>query len=479
MIYSSIPQTYFSQSSELITILQKHKPKNNSQIDILIGIQNEPVFLDLNEIGHLLVAGWAQSRKMKILDTILMSLMLQYTHPEVKFIIYSDSADFSQYDGENPYLYTEVIHDTDKVLSAFKWIIGEINNRYEKFHKERVRTITEHNTISGEKLPHIVIVLKTIDSLMDYYAAENEAFLRNITARGLNAGVHLIIATDKVTGKFVPSPILSNIPNRIIAQATEAADAKAAGAPEAHMLGADECYVKLLGRELQKATMLDVREEADGVARYIKSLPYKPPTSDAGSLDYRENMETDPFFDRAVAIISEFDKVSASLLQRRLKLGYARSARLLDELEAKGYIAAAEGSKPRVVLHNRIKGVRNILIIEDNKFIRDLISEKLTNSDYNVDQADNGEEGLKKIHNNKYDLILLAIMLTKKNGIEVLEDIFKDKIQNGKIVMFTNLNTEEIKKKTFELGAYDFWDKSKITPEELVNKIKIIFKEEK
>lgn len=355
MINSSIPQTNFSQSSELITILQKHKPKNNGQIDILIGIQNEPVFIDLNEIGHLLVAGWAQSRKMKILDTILMSLMLQYTHPEVKFIIYNDSADFSQYNGENPYLLTEVIHKDDKVLSAFKWTIEEINNRYKKFLKERVRTITEHNTISGEKLPHIVIVLKTIDSLMDFYATENEAFIRNITARGLNAGVHLIIATDKVTGKFVPSSILSNIPNRIIAQATEAADAKAAGAPEAHMLGADECYVKLLGRELQKVTMLDAREEADGVVRYIKSLPYKSPSSDAGSLDYRDNTETDPFFDRAVAIISEFDHASASLLQRRLQIGYARAARLLDELEAKGYVAPAEGSKPRQVLINNKK----------------------------------------------------------------------------------------------------------------------------
>lgn len=192
----------------------------------------------------------------------------------------------------------------------------------------------------------------------------------------------------------------------------------------------------------------------------------------SGIDDYAQGIDTpDILFNQAVEIISQFDKASASLLQRRLKIGYARAARLLDELEAKGYVAPAEGSKPREVI-KRQTGKKTILFVEDEPMIREVFGNLLRDSGYSIDYAEDGVIGLDKIKKNNYDLIILGIMMPNMTGIDVLEHLSEEKIPHGKIIIFTNLNTPEIKQQTYSLGASDFWVKAQMTPVMLLEKIK-------
>ena len=351
-----IPLSILNYQSKIKQLLDNHKQTNDFQIEILIGEKDDSVFLDLNVIGNLLIVGWSLSEKEQIIDSCIQSMMVQYTPTEVQFILCDDQAHLSQYDGNNPYLLTEVIYEPIKMLSALKWTIAEIDNRYKLFRKHECSTLKQYNNVSTEKKAHIVFVIQTFDTLTRFASNDTEFLLNDIILRGVNAGVHMILVTNDINKKYISSSILSNLPNRIICQLTTKDCARRAGVPEAVTLNTDGFYLKIQNEKVQKIKKIASNDEdIKNIREYFKSLP---PIQEYGEVVQVKSVltgELDPYFNQAVTIISEFDKASASLLQRRLKIGYARAVRILDELEAKGFVSPAEGSIPREVLKRKLE----------------------------------------------------------------------------------------------------------------------------
>ncbi len=320
---------------------------------ILVGENRGPLMLDMDTVGHLIVSGWAQSGKETILDAMIQSIMLQYKPEEARMILFDTQADFSQYGESNPYLLTEVIHDLEKVISALKWTQGELNFRYEELRKNGFRNFYEYNLKAKEKKPRIVFFIKTIDELMDFAPGEIKELLRQIIDKGRNVGIHLIIVTNKISKLNTPPELLSQLPNRIICQTTSEEDSIATGAPGAHTLTTEQFYLLLHQEKPVKfPKVLINKQDILNIKNYFKKISPQIQYSNETVNAYAkyDGGDKDVYFNQAIEIISKQDEVSASLLQRRLSIGYARAARLLDQLEAEGYIGIAEGAKPRQVI---------------------------------------------------------------------------------------------------------------------------------
>ena len=346
-----VPFSIFDKTSPLKKILEKYKSSDKNKVEILIGENKGPVMIDLEKVGHLLLVGWSMSRKEFILDAILQSLMTRYTPEDVRFILADGQADLSQY-GENPYLLTEVIRERDKLVSALKWTIAEVEVRYKVFEKEFVRDIESFNAQSEEKKPRIILIIKPVEYFSNFDPNEIKDLLENIATRGAKTGIHLILVTDRINKNIISSSLLSNIPNRIICQMTTEKDANDAGAKDADKLKSNEFLLKLQNEKLQKIKMIDISEKDIKAQReYLKKqIPQIiNPKADV-TMPSVSDSELDPLFDQAVKLIMPLEFVSVSLLQRKYMIGYSRAARLLDQMEADGIIGPAIGSKPREVL---------------------------------------------------------------------------------------------------------------------------------
>ena len=346
-----VPFSIFDKTSPLKKILEKYKSSDKNKVEILIGENKGPVMIDLEKVGHLLLVGWSMSRKEFILDAILQSLMTRYTPEDVRFILADGQADLSQY-GENPYLLTEVIRERDKLVSALKWTIAEVEVRYKVFEKEFVRDIESFNAQSEEKKPRIILIIKPVEYFSNFDPNEIKDLLENIATRGAKTGIHLILVTDRINKNIISSSLLSNIPNRIICQMTTEKDANDAGAKDADKLKSNEFLLKLQNEKLQKINMLNISEKnIKAIREYFKKyFPYTINPKEDVTIPSVSDSELDPLFDQAVKLIMPLEFVSVSLLQRKYMIGYSRAARLLDQMEADGIIGPAIGSKPREVL---------------------------------------------------------------------------------------------------------------------------------
>lgn len=356
-----IPFSIFDKTSHLKKLLEKYKSFDKKTIEILVGENKGPVLLDLNKVGHLLLVGWSMSQKEFILDAILQSLMTRYTPEEVRFILADGQADLSQY-GQSPYLLTEVIHEYEKVVSALKWSLAEVDSRYKDFGKDFVKDIGEFNNQSPEKKPRIIFIIKTIEYFSLFAPLDIRDMLESIASRGAKAGVHLILVADKIRKESISASILSNIPNRVVCQMTTKKDSLDAGVQEADQLKTNEMYLKIFGEKLQKVNMIDISEKDIKTIRgyFKKYFPYSIIPKEDVTLLSVEDSELDPLFNQVVELISTLEYASASLIQRRFQLGFARSAKILDQLEAMGFIGPAEGSKPREIFKkNNASGVKD------------------------------------------------------------------------------------------------------------------------
>src|SRR3989338_8385404 len=330
-----VPFSIFDKTSPLKKILEKYKSSDKNKVEILIGENKGPVMIDLEKVGHLLLVGWSMSRKEFILDAILQSLMTRYTPEDVRFILADGQADLSQY-RENPYLLTEVIRDRDKLVSALKWTIAEVEIRFKEFEKEFVRDIENFNAQSEEKKPRIILIIKPEEYFSNFDPNEIKDLLENIATRGAKTGIHLILVTDRINKNIISSSLLSNIPNRIICQMTTEKDANDAGAKDDDKLKSNEFLLKLQNEKLQKINMLNISEKnIKAIREYFKKyFPYTINPKEDVTIPSVSDSELDPLFDQAVKLIMPLEFVSVSLLQRKYMIGYSRAARLLDQMEA-------------------------------------------------------------------------------------------------------------------------------------------------
>ncbi|MDO8741751.1 MAG: DNA translocase FtsK, partial [Candidatus Roizmanbacteria bacterium] len=279
-------------------------------------------------------------------------------------------ADLSQYAESNPYLLTEVIHDFEKVISALKWTVGEMQLRYKLFAKAGARNIEGYNLIKGiEKRPYIIFVIDELADLMIFAPGESEELITRVAQMARATGIHLVLATQRPSVDVITGLMKANIPTRIAFNVSSMIDSRVI----IDMPGAE----KLLGRgdmlflPPDKAKPVRIQgpfiteNEVNNLVNFLKSqapeVHYTEEVTEqavniktAGGASFAVNGgENDVYFNQAIEIIMQQDKASASLLQRRLSIGYARAARLLDQLEAAGYVGPAEGAKPRPVIRRQ------------------------------------------------------------------------------------------------------------------------------
>lgn len=343
--------------------MRKHK----SRLAVALGrdTASKPMIVDLDKMPHCLIAGTTGSGKSVMLNAIIASLLFRNSPDELKLILIDPKrVEMSGYNGV-PHLLAPVITEPEKILSSLKWAMAEMDRRYKLFQSVGVRNITGYNEMSGfQALPYIVIVIDELADLMMFAPVEVEDAITRIAQLARATGIHLVVATQRPSVDVITGLIKANIPCRMAFNVSSMIDSRVIlDGPGAE---------KLLGRgdmlflppdaskpmRIQGAYVQD--EEINSLIKYLKSIGITPQYSvevtemPLGRINGRggtsNGEDKDGLFEEAVRTVCQYDRASASLLQRRLKVGYARAARIIDELEAAGIISPGEGSKPRDVL---------------------------------------------------------------------------------------------------------------------------------
>jgi S-DNA-T family DNA segregation ATPase FtsK/SpoIIIE len=336
-----------------------------SKLTVALGLDvaGEPIITDIAKMPHVLIAGQTGSGKSVCLNAFLASFLFRASPSEVKLILVDPKrVELTGYN-DLPHLLTPVIVEPDKVISALRWTMTEMDRRYKLFAEAGVRNIAAYNEMSGfQALPYIVIVIDELADIMLFSPVEVEDAITRIAQMSRATGIHMVLATQRPSVDVITGLIKANIPCRIAFAVSSQVDSRvildAQGAEKllgkGDMLFLPPDQAKPL--RVQGAFVSD--EEIQSIVSYVKnqgvpvqytdeviSMP-KPGSSIVPGVDG----DTDELFKDAVDLVCQFDRASASLLQRRLKIGYARAARVLDQLEAAGVVSPAEGSKPRDVL---------------------------------------------------------------------------------------------------------------------------------
>jgi S-DNA-T family DNA segregation ATPase FtsK/SpoIIIE len=332
-------------------------------------VAGKPWLADLGRMPHLLVAGATGSGKSVCLNVIIMTLLYTFGPDELKFVMVDPKrVELQVYNGL-PHLVTPVITKTNETVNALKWGLREMDHRYDLLSKVGARDLASYNARVEEKIPYLVIIVDELADLMATSSSEIEGPIVRLAQMARAVGIHLILATQRPSVDVITGLIKANVPARIAFAVASSTDSRTI----LDQQGAD----KLIGRgdmlfstaelgtpkRIQGALVTD--SEISRVVDFIKSK-CEPVDYDfsvtqrngggpggAGSIGGGaggDGEDDDPLIPDAKEEIIRAGKASASLLQRRLKVGYARAARLLDLLEQEGFIGPADGAKPREIL---------------------------------------------------------------------------------------------------------------------------------
>lgn len=333
-------------------------------------VSGEPIFADIEKMPHLLIAGSTGSGKSITIHSLLISLLYKNSPDTLKLILIDPKrVELSVYDGL-PHLVSPVITQTKKTVNVFRWALNEMDKRYETLMKAGSRDIKSYNKKNPENaLSYVLIVIDELADLMATYGKEVEGAIVRLAQMARATGIHLIVSTQRPSVEVITGLIKANITSRIALQVASQIDSRtildSAGA-EKLLGGGDMLFVS---SELSKPKRVQgayiSEEEIKKVADFIrdnnsevKSEEVLFENGDNGNggrgrgdifEEYADSDDDDELYEEAVEVVKSAGKASASLLQRRLKVGYARAARLLDIMEAKGIIGPGDGAKPRDV----------------------------------------------------------------------------------------------------------------------------------
>jgi S-DNA-T family DNA segregation ATPase FtsK/SpoIIIE len=342
--------------------------KNPLSFSIGKDIAGKPVVADLARMPHILVAGQTGSGKSVMINDILTSLLYRNSPSDLKLILVDPkTVELTPYN-DIPHLLTPVITEPEKCISALKWAVAEMERRYRTLAEVKKRNIGEYNLLKKEEgMPYIVIVIDELADLMMMAARDVEALIVRIAQKARAVGIHLILATQRPSVDVITGLIKANVPARIAFTTASQVDSRTI----IDQMGAE----KLLGRgdmllltsempkpiRVQAAFISD--EETVKVTGFIQNqrapqyneeVVSQPVTIGKGGvvadMGSGNSDADDDMFRDAVRVVIENKKASTSLLQRRLRIGYGRAARLIEEMEEQGIIGAADGSRPREVL---------------------------------------------------------------------------------------------------------------------------------
>lgn len=343
-----------------------------SRLAVALGLDvaGKPVIGDVAKMPHVLIAGQTGSGKSVCLNAFMASMLFRSSPSEVKFILVDPKrVELTGYN-DIPHLLTPVIVEPDKVISALRWILGEMDRRYKLFAQAGVRNIEGYNKMSGfQAVPYIVLVIDELADIMLFSPVEVEDSITRIAQMSRATGIHMVLATQRPSVDVITGLIKANIPCRIAFAVSSQVDSRVIldGQGAEKLLGkGDMLYLspdQAKSRRIQGAFVSD--EDINNLVGFIKNQGIPPQYTEEVTTMAKNGAaavpgvegDTDDKFKEAVELVCQFDKASASLIQRRLSVGYARAARILDQLESAGVVSPADGSKPREVL---IKGPEDI-----------------------------------------------------------------------------------------------------------------------
>ncbi len=346
------------------------KSGEGSSLTICLGqdVAGTAWITDLSRMPHLLIAGATGSGKTIMLNSIIMSLLYRNSKEELRLILIDPKrVELPVYNGI-PHLVTPVITDVRKTINALRWLIGEMDRRFDELSRTGHRDIHSYNAAEDATMPYMVVIVDELADLMATAAHEVEAAIIRLAQMSRAVGIHLVLATQRPSVDVITGLIKANIPARIAFSVASSIDSRTI----LDQPGAD----KLLGRgdmlfltaELSKpkriqgayVTDKEIKRTVEylrtvGTPQYDDTVVERQNGTVAG-MPSESNTDDDPLLEEAKDTVIRSNKASATLLQRRLKIGYARAARLLDLLESQGIIGPGDGAKPREVLIKLMEG---------------------------------------------------------------------------------------------------------------------------
>lgn len=342
--------------------MQVHKSK--LAVSLGLDVSGKPVVADIARMPHVLIAGQTGSGKSVCINAFLASLLFRAAPSEVKLILVDPKrVELTHYEGI-PHLLSPVIVEPDKVISALRWLMGEMDRRYKLFAQAGARNIDSYNEMSGfQALPYIVLFIDELADIMLFSPVEVEDSITRIAQMSRATGIHMVLATQRPSVDVITGLIKANVPSRIAFAVASLVDSRVIldtqGAEK--LLGkGDMLYLppeQAKPLRIQGAFVND--KEINGLVAFLKNqgIPVQY-TEEVTTMGKPGSVSvpgveggTDQLFADAVRIVCQYNKASSSLLQRRLSIGYSRAARIMDELEAAGVVSQSDGtSKPREVL---------------------------------------------------------------------------------------------------------------------------------
>jgi S-DNA-T family DNA segregation ATPase FtsK/SpoIIIE len=327
-------------------------------------VAGTPMATDLIKMPHLLISGATGAGKSVFLNSLLLGLLYQNSPEDLRIILVDPKrVEFTTYN-DVPHLLSPVIVDPHKTINALKWLVVEMDRRYRTLADDKVRDIGSYNRQNKDsKMPYIVLVIDELADLMAVSAREVEAYVCRLAQMSRAVGIHLVLATQRPSVDVITGLIKANFPSRIAFAVTSGTDSrtvldtvgaeKLLGNGDMLYLPSDASKPKriqscFVGDKEVKAVAGALRDMS--APQYIEEVVRDSKGSGGNTYGGNDGDDGDALFQEAVELIAKTGKASASYLQRRFRIGYARAARLLDILEERGVIGQSEGAKPREVL---------------------------------------------------------------------------------------------------------------------------------
>lgn len=403
---------------ELIETDLYKKSAAKSKLSVALGkdIAGNCTYADIAKMPHLLVCGTTGSGKSVCLNTMIVSILFNAKPDEVRLLMIDPKqVEFTIYNGI-PHLLVPVVSDPRKASGALAWAVGEMLQRYKMFSENNVRDISGYNSICDSldkpKLPQIVIFIDELSDLMMAAPHEVEDSICRLAQMARAAGMHLVIATQRPSVDVITGLIKANIPSRLSLKTSSQIDSRTiidtAGAEKLLGNGDMLFYPVGIAKPLRiQGCFLDDKE-VENVVEFLKSQQSTEYDEDVqqeidrqAAMDKKKNGgtaefssdsdDTDEMLPKAIEVVVECQAASTTLLQRKLKLGYARAARIMDSLEERNIIGPSEGAKPRKVLITKQQWLEMNALAQGGNVAAPAIQENINEPDEDVLSSEGSE----------------------------------------------------------------------------------------
>ena len=354
-------------------ILESNEFKNNNyKVACALGkdITGKCIVTDISKMPHVLIAGATGSGKSVCINTLIVSVLYKYSPEDVKLLMVDPKVvELNVYNGI-PHLLIPVVTDPKKAAAALNWAVNEMTRRYKLFADNGVRNVDSYNElvkkgVIDEKLPYIVIIIDELADLMMACPRDVEDYICRLAQMARAAGMHLVIATQRPSVDVITGLIKANVPSRISFAVSSQVDSRtildSTGAEK--LLGKGDMLFYPVGESKPKRVQgaFISEEEVENVVSFIKDIKSDSKCeseileyiNSASDTSIKSNEDCDELLDEAIKIVVETGQVSTSYLQRQLRIGFNRAARIVEELEKNIIISARDGNKPRQVLMSK------------------------------------------------------------------------------------------------------------------------------